>query len=177
MKYIALFFILLFSVPASAEGKPELMLFRSYLATIRNSVGARIFRNIYYRYESGRVKEELENGNLSCAYFVSSTLHHFGLLEEFYLSVTETADAMKKNGWKIIEKPVSGSVIVWDKKYFRHSRKWHGHIGFYIGRGRAISTSSWRGYPVVHSVKSWRRKIVEILWHEKLEQPSEGGAR
>lgn len=151
--------------------EPELLLFKSYMATIKNSAGGRMFKNLYYRLKEKKGDTDvLRGGNLSCAYFVSSVLHHFGLIGEFRTGVDNTVLEMKKNGWRVISSPRPGAVIVWDKKYNRRTREWHGHIGFYIGRGRAVSTSSSRGYPVVHSVKSWHRKIVGYLWHERLEE-------
>ncbi len=171
MKKSIVFCLLLafFPVLARAEEKINQALYKSYLAAIKNSIGSRIFRKLYmYDKNTDRVVEVLQNGNLSCAYFVSSVLHHFGLLDGIRLNVEETAAAMKEQGWQTIKKPVPGSVIVWNKIYFKKSKSWHGHIGFFVGPGRAISTSSRLGVPVIHNLRPNGRKIVEILWHPRL---------
>jgi uncharacterized membrane protein YecN with MAPEG domain len=174
MKLITIFLaIIVFSFSAQADKPaPSLAIFRSYMATIKNSFGAKIYRNRYYNETDGRIVDVLGNGNLSCAYYVSSVLRHFKLVDDIYLSVADTAEAMKKSGWKNISEPVPGSVIIWDKMFFKKSKTWHMHIGFYLGRGRAMSNSSHYKYPAIHN---WRRvggyrKIKEILWNGKLNQ-------
>jgi len=155
--------------------KASFALFRSYMAAIKNSAGTKIFKNLYYNEIDGRVIDVLQNGNLSCAYYVTSILYHFKLIDEMRLGVAETAEAMKRAGWKIIEKPVPGSVIVWEEKFFKSSGKSHMHIGFYLGKGKAMSNSSKGKSPLIHF---WRynleprnyRKIKEILWHDKLNE-------
>ncbi|MBU1180382.1 hypothetical protein KJ885_05555 [Patescibacteria group bacterium] len=179
--YIIIGSLLLFSA-SNAEAKKvavedtleyPMVLSRSYLKMIENSRGSRIYRNLYFRIK-GKTSDALENGNLSCAYYVASVLKHFDLIKEFRTLVDELVIEMKKHGWQSVKEPKPGSVIVWEKVYFPASGEWHGHIGFYVGKGWVISNSSKRGYPVRHY---WRRepvsgrwrKVVEILWHPKLE--------
>jgi hypothetical protein len=175
MKKLIVFcmFLMCSEALAGPEEKINQALYKSYVAAIKNSIGTRAFRQLYmYDKDADRVVEVLQNGNLSCAYFVSSTLHHFGLLDNFRVNVEETATAMKAQGWQTIKKPVPGSVIVWNKMYFKKSKKRHGHIGFFVGPHRAISTSSHLGYPVIHNLRPNGRKIIEILWHPRLSPQS-----
>ena len=154
------------------EKKWPMILSASYLKLIKNSVGSRAYRNLYFKV-NGKKVDVLENGNLSCAYFVSSVLFHFKLIGSLRTTVQGTVDDMKKSGWKSIKKPVRGSVIVWGKRYFKSSGQWHAHIGFYVGNGWAVSTNSEKRRPVIHP---WRReykskklrKVVKILWHPRL---------
>ena len=151
-----------------------LAIFRSYIKMIKNSVGSKVYRSLYFKTK-GKSWDVLGNGNLSCAYFVSTVLRHFDLIKEWRTSVDELVVEMKKNGWKPIKKPKIGSVIVWGSRYFGESGQRHGHIGFYIGKGWAISTSSKKRCPVIHD---WRkeatgkrkRKIIKIFWHPKLKK-------
>ncbi len=171
MKKTIIFCLFLASSQALAEPEEKLniVLYKSYLAAIQNSIGSRMFRKLYmYDKDADRVVEVLQNGNLSCAYFVSSILHHFRLIDNFFVNVEDTAAAMKAQGWQTIQKPVPGSVIVWNKVYFKKSKSRHGHIGFFVRPGRAISTSSRLGVPVIHNLRPNGRKIVEILWHPRL---------
>lgn len=172
MKKVIVFCLFLapFGAMASPAEKPVIVLYKSYLATIKNSIGSRFWRNLYYQRQNGRTADMLQNGNLSCAYFVSSILLHFGLLREFQSEVGATVAAMKTGGWQIIEKPVPGSVIVWSRMYFQKSKTWHMHIGFFLGPGRAVSNSSRTGYPAIHNLRYQGRKIVEILWHPRLAE-------
>lgn len=151
-----------------------LEVFRSYIAAIKNSVGSKIFRSRYFRV-NGKPQDVLENGNLSCAYFVSSILYHFGLTKEIHTTVRKTISDMERRGWKGIKKPRAGSVLIYEEKYFPESGHRHMHIGFYIGGGRAVSTSSKYRTPIVHR---WQkepssgkpRKVIAILWNRRLEK-------
>jgi len=152
----------------------KLDLFPSYLKMIKNSVGSRVFRNLFYIIK-GKGEDALQNGNLSCAYFVSTILRQFDLIKEWRTSVDGLTEEMERCGWKKISKPRKGAVIVWDKIYFSHSEGWHGHIGFYIGGGWTISTSSLRRTPAYRYWQAYgnskkRRKIIAIYWHKKLEK-------
>lgn len=150
-----------------------LELFLSYIKMIKNSVGSRVYRSLYFKVKRNPW-DVLGNGNLSCAYFVSTILRHFDLIKDWRTSVDELVAEMKKNGWRPIKKPKIGSVIVWGSRYFSDSGERHGHIGFYIGNGWAVSTSSKKRCPVIHHWKKEptgkrKRKITKILWHPKLK--------
>jgi len=173
MKKFFLFCIILcfsISLNARAEEKQKkwpMIFFRSYIKTIKNSVYTGVYKNLYYRVAGEKV-DVLKNGDLSCAYFTSSILYHFKLISDWHTSVKITVEDMKKSGWYSIKKPRVGSVIVWA----RVNR--NKHIGFYIGKGWAMSNSSKSRRPIKHhwrkhSSSNKRRKVVKILWHPKLE--------
>ena len=170
---------ILLLMPVSAKGEKmatedtkiyPLLVFPSYIKMIKSSVGSRIFRNLYYEID-GQPKDVLSNGNLSCAYFVGAILRHFGLISEWRTSVDGMIEEMKLAGWSKIEKPISGSVIVWEARVTRRNGKPHKHIGFYIGNSRVVSTSSGRGYPIIHGVKDGDRKVIAIFIHLSFPTP------
>ena len=145
-----------------------MVVFPSYMKMIKNSAASRIFRNLYYDI-NGKTRDVLENGNLSCAYFVSSVLRHFGLIGEWRTSVDGLIEEMKKYGWQKMEKPALGSVIVWEARAARRGGEPHKHIGFCIGNSRVVSTSSKKGCPVIHGIKDGGRKVIEIFWNSRLK--------
>ncbi|MDE2021814.1 MAG: hypothetical protein KGI71_02745, partial [Patescibacteria group bacterium] len=59
---------------SSKRVKPALKLFPSYSAAVQNSIGTNLFRSLYYRI-NGKTIDVLDNGDLSCAVFVSSVLY------------------------------------------------------------------------------------------------------
>lgn len=148
------------------------ILFDSYLAFIKNSVGSNLFRNVFAKV-NGRKKDVTNNGELSCAFFASSTLCLFRLIKNVHFTVDSTVNDLKKSGWQEIKKPKIGCVLVWDKT---KSNNRHKHIGFYLGNNKAISNSSEKGHPLIHH---WtfgnrkgepERKIEAIYWHKKLRK-------
>jgi hypothetical protein len=140
----------------------------SYLAVIKNSVGSKLFRN-FYAQVNGKKKDILRNGELSCAFFVSSILKIFDLISKTHFTVKNVVEDLKKSGWKEIKKPKIGSVIVWERKKF--SKEVHRHIGFYVKKNIAISNSSKKKTPIFHHFTfNKKRKIEAIFWHKNLEK-------
>lgn len=146
--------------------KVEPLLFDSYLAMIKNSVGTNLFRNFYAKI-NGKKKDVTKDGDGSCVFFVSAILTLMNLLEEIHLIVAKTVKDMEKSGWYKIKKPRAGAVIVW-KKSKHYDEK---HIGFYVGRGIAISNSSSESVPKNHHwTFDGKRKVEAIYWHRKLKR-------
>lgn len=150
----------------------KFLLKESYLKIIKNSLGSKIFRNLYFNI-NGKKTDILKNGDLSCAFFVSWILKNFELIKQTHATVNGTIKDMKKSGWHKIKKPKVGAVLVWEEKYFKNGK--HKHIGFYIGNNKAISNSFKRKGPIIHhwtfGVKNGisKRKVEEIWWNKKLE--------
>lgn len=141
------------------------LLFETYLATIKNSVGARIFRN-FYALIGGKKQDIMKNGKLSCAFFVSSILRIFGLIKDIHGTVDGTVKDLKKSGWKVLRRPKTGSVLVWSKP--NDSKTTHRHIGFYLGNYKAVSNSSTKMVPIVHrSNFNGKRKIEKVFGFKK----------
>jgi len=145
----------------------------TYLAVIKNSVGSKLFRSSYAKV-SGRKIDILENGSLSCAFFVSSILKIFGLIKELHATVDGAVKDLKKSDWRIINKPKIGSILVWEAKKGK-DKKLHKHIGFYIGSNKAISNNAELRAPQIHrwtyGIKNGKptRKIEAIFWNNKLK--------
>ncbi len=132
----------------------------NYLRVIENSVGTKIFRNLFAEINGEKV-DITKDGELSCAYFVSSILYLFKLIKGVHATVDSTIRDLKEWEWIEIEKPELGCVIVWAETNS------HKHIGFYIGDEKAISNNFEFGYPTEHD---WQfRKVESILWNQTLK--------
>jgi len=77
--------------------KVDLILVKTYLAAIENSVGSKMFRNLYAKV-NGKNKDITENGNLSCALYVSSLLYLFKLIKDIHATVSGTLGDLKRSG-------------------------------------------------------------------------------
>lgn len=138
-------------------------LYKTYISLIKNSERTKIFRNCFVYNK--RVKDSTENGRLSCAFYVSSILYLTGLISKVHLSVKGAVRDMKRNKWFEIKRPKKGSVILWEKK------EGHYHLGFYIGKNKAISNSSTLGKVKIHHLTfKNKRKIQSIFWNKKLSR-------
>ena len=130
----------------------------TYLAYILNSVGSKIFRNVYFGAGKYR-KDIMKNGELSCAAYVSSLLYLFDLIDKPHATVKSTVKNMIKCGWKEEKTPKKGDVLVWDYK------KSHMHIGFYINGKAAISNNSLKNGKIIkhHPTYNNKRAIIKIF--------------
>src|SRR3989344_1036603 len=144
----------------------------SYLAMIQNSPGTKMFRNLYINLPSGKT-DILKNGDLSCSVFVSSILYWWGLIADTHANVDSTIKDMLDSDWQKIKKPLPGCVIEWEPKLINGGV--NKHVGFYIGKNKAISNRFEKGTPLVHH---WTygnkggkpvRKIINMYYNYKLK--------
>jgi len=176
-----------------ASKKPldvKIILKESYIKAIGNSVGSNLFRNLF-AHVNGKKKDILEDGVLSCAAYASSILYLFKLIADTHTTVKGTVADLVKSGWTEIKKPKEGAVLVWEAGKFG-GRDAHKHIGFYIGKNKAISNGFKKRRPIlhywtfgVHPIKSGKagtaqqlfdgvkngrpvRKVEQIFWNKKL---------
>lgn len=145
--------------------KVEPIIIDTYLAVIKNSIGSNMFRNNYAKVD-GDKKDIVEDGELSCAFYVSSILIISKLIKGIHATVSGTVRDMMSSGWIEIDEPKIGCVVVWEKIEFENDGI-HSHIGFYIGNDKAISNNYKSGQPYEHDYRF--RKIEKILWHPNLE--------
>lgn len=139
----------------------------TYLRMIENSVGSKQYRTLYAVVD-GVLKDITGDGRLSCAYFVSSVLHAFGLADSVHATITGTLEDMERNGWYQLyccgRKP--GQILVWREE------EGHKHIGFYLGRptGRTCVSTSPREHVVVYHDITYddQRWLHEIYTHNFL---------
>jgi hypothetical protein len=150
--------------------KPKRLQFKTYLQMIHNSVGTEMFRNWYVTTPEGDEFDAMSDGEDSCAFYVSGLLRVFGKLS-LHGTVESTVQDLGNSGWQNVDEPSPGDVLVWEAQKF--GDKQQRHIGFYIGDGKAVSTS-WTKKVVVEHDKNFgkqNRKIEQIFrlddWDDK----------
>lgn len=167
----------------SKSVKVEPLLLKSLLQVARASAGSSMFRRYYCRV-NGKETEVMRDGNLSCAFHISSLLRIFGLVRDTHITVNRLLDDMLASGWKKTKELQPGNVIVWEAKgadpkrmkkdknvYYPRVR----HAGIYLGSGKAVSNRSevmGNGkalrVPMIHSAT--HAPIEMILRHPKLKR-------
>jgi hypothetical protein len=148
------------------EGRP--LLFETLMASIHNSVGSNQYRNMFMERYDG-VVDVLNNGDLSCAYYVSCLLVPFGLIRKSHTWVKNTVHDLHASGWKSVDTPEPGCVLVWEERVGA-SGVLHKHIGFYVGNGNAVSNIDSVGCPQEHDIGLQGRNIISILDHYALSR-------
>lgn len=139
------------------EGAP-LALFETYLAMIHGSIGSHQYRKLYVCRAAG-LDEVIGNGDLACAYYVSSILTLCELSRGgVHTTVTETIRDLEDSGWQKIDSwkttpfPFRGSIVVWAEKMSDTDRKMHRHIGFCISLAEAVSNQAAEKSPQKHDL-------------------------
>jgi len=151
-------------------------LFDSYLAMIRNSIGSKAYKNFFAEYD-GELKDGLEDGKLSCAFFVSSVLAIWGAIDRPHATVDNTVKAMKKAGWRQMPEnttPEPGDVLIWEPIVVEKGDVPNEHCGFYLEVGRAVSTSFKKKEVVEHDwqFKDSGGRLVTAIYRGKLLMPN-----
>jgi hypothetical protein len=139
---------------------------RTYLAMIKNSVGSNQYRNCYV-VVNGEEHDIMKDGDLSCAFFVSSILNQFDLVKRPHATVSGTVKDMLESGWVEATELQPGDVIVWAPGQ-QAAGEVHAHIGFYMGDDRAISNSYKLRTPTEHPLgmnEQNPRPIEKMLSH------------
>lgn len=150
----------------------EILRKETYLKMIENAVGARMFCSIFVRKnDTGGTEDICQNGERSCAFFVSSLLTTCGLMNE---RIRTTVKGLRENltyasGWERVAGDVlPGDVLFWESMIFDDGSECE-HVGFALNRHEAVSTSSKERMVVKHGITSGYkssfppRKIVQAF--------------
>lgn len=130
----------------------KLLLKKNYLYTIKNAEGSKLFRNLFILEETdGRQvkKDILENGELSCAYFVTSILKLFNLIGEIHTTVAGTLKELQnQDKWTEVSllDIQAGDIVFWK------NQDGYGHVGFAISKTQGISNSTEKRKPKKHDL-------------------------
>lgn len=149
------------------KSKFEFLVYQNYLSMIKNSENSKMFRNVYI-LDNNKKKDILKNGELSCAYYVSCILKIFNLIDSKispHSTVSGTIKNMFNSDWQVTKKLVPGNVLVWEKNLG------HEHLGFYLGKDKAISNCLKKKTPIIHHYTyNNKRKIIKILAHKIIKE-------
>ncbi|MFC1615765.1 NlpC/P60 family protein [Patescibacteria group bacterium] len=141
----------------------EKLVYENYINIIRRSVDAKMFQNLYCKKED-KIIDVLNNGVLSCAYFVSVILKMFSMINKEHTTVKNTITDMMNSGWgeANINNIKEGDVIIWNKVKYDDGSE-HAHIGFYIGNKQAISNSTTERVPSEHHFTYDGEREVDLV--------------
>jgi hypothetical protein len=142
--------------------KPRRLYFKSYIQLIHNAVGSNMFRNLYVETPEQGTFDALDDGDNSCAFFVSAVLVIFQKLLAVHGTVERTILDLEESGWQIVGTPQAGDILVWEAHDYGDGPQ--EHIGFSVGSGRAISMSATKKVPMEHDqyFGQTNRKITQI---------------
>ncbi len=117
-----------------------------------------------------RIRDVANNGDDSCASFVSYLLVANNLLGRSRSTVQTMVNAMEGYGWRESEQAAIGGIAVWGcRADIELDGSTLGHSGVYVGNDRFVSHSSIVFTPVEHSLQlSDGRLPVAYYTHDNL---------
>lgn len=86
---------------------------------IQSSIGSSLWKHLYIAKQDGSSTDILQDGNISCGYFVSSLLKQFNLSPASYANTKSLYQGLLHYGWKEINREGKteniplGSLIIW----------------------------------------------------------------
>lgn len=150
----------------------EPLIFDTYLAMVRASVGSPLFRTFWCSVNGVRT-DVVRGGRLSCAFFVTSILKLFNLVSDVQITNNRAAADLRASGWVTIPRARTGCVVTWaehdaDPRRMRRDAGVYQprvkHIGFYIGKQRAVSNGGDESQaPYEHALTY--RPVEAYWWH------------
>ncbi|XKT75278.1 MAG: hypothetical protein ACJKSS_00600 [Patescibacteria group bacterium UBA2103] len=144
----------------------ELYLKETYLSMAKSAEGSKMFQTLWANVD-GETKNILDDGDVSCAFFVSSLLKLFDLVDTPHATVSGLEKDLLRNNWKETTSPTSGTIIVWEKQAQANDDP-HEHVGIYLEKNKAISNSYKKRVPIIHDIDETKRKIKAFYTHSFL---------
>ena len=144
------------------EEKPIRLYFKSYLKIIKNAIGSKMFRNFYAKTSTKGEFDAFNDGEYSCAFFVSTILVIFKKISGFHGLVSHTVEDMEKSGWQKVDEHRPGDVVVWEPIDFGNGPV--PHIGFAIGNDQAVSTSWKQKCVIEHGINFNGNRKIEAIY-------------
>mgnify|MGYP001591356002 CR=1 FL=1 len=146
-----------------ADSNIEILKKETYLKVIENSVNSKIFNSLFIQFkDSGEVKDIMNDGEYSCAFFVSSILFLIGVLNKHVATVQSLRKLIEEdNKWKRVEvvQIEAGDVVFWDKIKYEDGSE-NAHVGFVLNKEEAISTDYKQKMILQHKIGE--RPITDI---------------
>lgn len=139
------------------DQKPKRLVKKSYLSFVRNSVGTEMFRNFYIK-DNGVIFDAANDGEFSCAFYVSGLLSLLGLAKKMHGTIASTEKDLIESGWVITNQPTTGCIVKWGPR--KEDPNNHEYIGFYLGNNRCVSSSSLQKKVVEHPLIDKDREIL-----------------
>ena len=126
-----------------ADPNIEILKKDTFLKMLENSAGSRMFNSLFVRFkDSNEKKDVLNDGEFSCAFFVSGILYMFEMTKKPVSTVKNLKEQIETSEmWNKVEEGdvQEGDLVFWQKVKFEDGSE-NAHVGFAVSGAEAIST-------------------------------------
>lgn len=146
---------------------------RTLIYIANNSIGSKMWSKSFILDSDGNVHDLYEDGNLSCAYHISTTLKMCELWQnQAVANVDSLVAKLPQNGWSEINLPRPGALVIYGENKLH--RAWATkHVGIIINDTEAVSNGSNGSHIIdkhpIGSPSNQKREILGYWWHEDFE--------
>ena len=115
--------------------------YKTYLSMIERCEGLELFRNFFAENENNKTIDLLDDGDNSCASFVSNILYINELIKSPHSTVDSTEKDLLDYGWvkfNEINDIKKGDLIIWAKDENHNNR----HIGICLDNNKCVQNDS-----------------------------------
>ncbi len=119
------------------------LLEKTYQTMVKNSEGTKMFNSLFVQTkETGMVQDILQDGMYSCAFFVSTLLVMFRVIDEPCTTVNSLQKKIIQGKQKFyqISQPECGDIVFWEEITFEDGSK-NKHVGLALNAQEAVSTN------------------------------------
>lgn len=117
---------------------------QTFLKMLENSVGTKLFNSLFVLFkDTNTTKDVLNDGEFSCAFFVSGILVLGGYLQRPNATVASLYKQCQTQNWTTVadQKDIeAGDIIFWEKTKFADGSE-NEHVGFAVSQEEAVSTN------------------------------------
>jgi len=147
-----------------SDSNIEVLKKETYLKVIENSIGSKLFNSLIVRLkDSGKTVDVLNDGEYSCAFFVSSVLALMQIINKPYSTVKTLIESIESDdSWKKVDgdNVESGDVVFYKKVKFDDGSE-NAHVGFVLNKEEAVSTDYKNKMVNKHSIND---RPIEVIY-------------
>ena len=145
-------------------------LYKTYMKMLENSIGSRLFNSAYVTDQTkNKTFDVLNDGEFSCAFFVSGILKIFSMIDNPHSTVATLLKKLEEDdSWEKVsaENIKPGDVLFWEEMTFEDGTT-NEDVGFLIEKNKAISTNYIEKKITSHHPTFDGTRKIEIAYHYK----------
>jgi hypothetical protein len=133
------------------KNKFEILPQETYLKMIENAIGTKLFNSIIVN-KDGQKMDLLQNGEYSCAFFVSGILFLNLMIPQVKTTVNNLESLLQSSDkFEKVDTPKPGDIVFWEKILYEDDTE-NRHVGFVWYEDKAISTNYKQSSVVLHDL-------------------------
>ena len=134
---------------------------RTFLMRAEKAIGTEMFQNLFAVVD-GEEQDLTDNGNISCAVFVSGLLLMAEKIPTMKATVGSLEALLQAAGWEVADSPEPGDIVFWEET--EQVSGPHRHVGIAVSHTEAISHLDTNRTPGRHHITFNDTRPIERIY-------------